>query len=321
VTDSLPRARGQEGAISARFIVDANEARMRLDQYITSKIKRLSRSRVQRFIQRGDVEWNGTQGSPSTRVSAGDVVVLWKIPPPEPPAGGWPVELCRGYDWVALDKPGDLTVHPTARYYHQTVTSWMTRQEEGFEDARLVHRLDRETSGVLLIALGLPADRRLGIAFERKNMRKEYLAIVEGVAPKEVLCDGAIGDVDPPGIIRLKQGVVAAGASAETLVRLERRLPGGRSLVRCFPKTGRMHQIRVHLSHLGHPIVGDKIYGTAADQAYDDFCNRSLSGDVVDVFGAPRQMLHAAVLEFPDPEAGRRRVEATLPKDFFTFLG
>ena len=80
---------------------------------------------------------------------------------------------------MALDKPGNLTVHPTARYFHQTVTAWMERQPEGFDDARLVHRLDRETSGVLLVRLG--STPTVGsVAFERKRVRKEYLAIVEG---------------------------------------------------------------------------------------------------------------------------------------------
>jgi 23S rRNA pseudouridine1911/1915/1917 synthase len=319
--ESEPQAMGKEGAVSVRFRVDANEARMRLDQFLTVRIKRLSRSRVQRFICRGDVVLNGASVSPSQRVSADDEVVLWKLPPPEPPAGGWPSEICRGLDWVALNKPGDLTVHPTARYFHQTVTAWMDLQEQGFEDARLAHRLDRETSGVLLVALGLAADRRLGIAFERKQVRKEYLAVVEGHAPKRMLCEGAIGNLPKPGIIRLKQGVVDDGAAALTEVHLERHLQANRSLVRCFPQTGRMHQLRVHLSHLGHPIVGDKIYGSAPDPAYDEFCEQGPSPELNALFGAKRQMLHAVVLEFPDPQTGRCRIEAPIPDDFLAFLG
>ncbi|MDE0881318.1 MAG: RluA family pseudouridine synthase [Myxococcota bacterium] len=320
MTDEQPQAKGRADAIAAQFIVDGNEARMRLDQYLSTKIKRLSRNRVHRFILRGDVECNGKPVSPSQRVRPGDTVLLWRVPPPEPLAGGWPEEICRGRDWVALNKPGDLTVHPTARYFHQTVTAWMDLQDEGFDDARLVHRLDRETSGVLLIALGLPADRRLGLAFERKQMRKEYLAIVEGSAPREAICDGAIGDLPEPGIIRLKQGVIEGGAEALTRVTLVRHLPSQRSLVRCFPLSGRMHQIRVHLAHLGHPILGDKIYGSAPDEAYDRFCDDGISPDLLTLFGAPRHLLHAASLEFPDPEVGRRRVEAALPDDFLALL-
>ena len=314
-------AKGQDGAVAVRFVVDGNEARMRLDQYLSVKIRRLSRSRLQRFILRGDVELNGAVATVSQRVQAGDQVALWRVPPPEPPAGGWPTEITRGYDWVALNKPGDLTVHPTARYFHQTVTAWMNLQEQGFDDARLVHRLDRETSGVLLIALGLPADRRLGIAFERKQIHKEYLAIVEGHAPDDVICDGPIGDDPNSRIIRLKQAVVPGGAQAKTRVVLERHLSRNRSLVRCFPETGRMHQLRVHLSHLGHPIIGDKIYGSADDEAYDLFCDHGLTPELARIFGATRQLLHAAVLEFPDPDVGRKRVEASLPDDFLSFLG
>jgi 23S rRNA pseudouridine1911/1915/1917 synthase len=314
-------AKGQPGAIAVRFVVDGNESRMRLDQFLSGKIRRLSRSRLQRFILRGDVELNGTETTPSQRLHAGDQIALWRIPPPEPPAGGWPTEITRGHDWVALNKPGDLTVHPTARYFHQTVTAWMEQQERGFDDARLVHRLDRETSGVLLIALGLPADRRLGIAFERKQIRKEYLAVVEGHAPDEVICDGPIGNDPNSEVIRLKQAVVEGGAQALTRVVLERHLTRNRSLVRCFPETGRMHQLRVHLSHLGHPIIGDKIYGSADDQAYDVFCEHGLTPELAQAFGANRQLLHAAVLEFPDPQAGSVRVEASLPEDFLSLLG
>ena len=310
----------QDGAVAVRFIVDSHEARMRLDRYLCSKIKRLSRNRVQRTIGRGDVEINGTAAVASQRLCVGDHVALWRVPPPEPLADGWPIELCRGADWVALNKPGNLTVHPTARYFHQTVTAWMERQDTGFDDARLVHRLDRETSGVLLVALGLAADRRLGIAFERKRVLKEYLAIVEGLAPSELECNGPIGHDPTSRIIRVKQAVVDYGVTARTRVVLERHLSSGRSLVRCFPETGRMHQIRVHLSHLGHPIVGDKIYGLAPDEAYDQFCESGRSDELSKVFGADRQLLHAAALEFPEAPDGHRRVEAALPEDFRSHL-
>ena len=310
-----------EGAVAVRFVVDSHEARMRLDRYLCSKIKRLSRNRVQRTIGRGDVEVNGSVAVASHRLYVGDRVALWRVPPPEPLADGWPIEICRGVDWVALNKPGNLTVHPTARYFHQTVTAWMERQKKGFDDARLVHRLDRETSGVLLVALGLAADRRLGIAFEQKRVRKEYLAVVEGHAPSEVECDGPIGYDPTSSIIRVKQAVVRDGASARTRVVLERHLRSGRSLVRCFPETGRMHQIRVHLSHLGHPIVGDKIYGVAPDEAYDEFCESGGSDNLSKVFGADRQLLHAAALEFPQAPDGHHRVEAALPADFLSYLG
>jgi 23S rRNA pseudouridine1911/1915/1917 synthase len=82
-----------------------------------------------------------------------------------------------------------------------------------------------------------------------------------------------------------------------------------------------MHQLRVHLSHLGHPIIGDKIYGSADDQAYDVFCENGLTPELAQAFGANRQLLHAAVLEFPDPQAGSVRVEASLPEDFLSLLG
>ena len=117
-----------------------------------------------------------------------------------------------------------------------------------------------------------------------------------------------------------REGVVAGGAEASTRVVLERHLGSGRSLVRCFPKHGRMHQIRVHLAALGHPILGDKIYGLAPDEAYDEFCEKGWSSPLLEVFGSRRQMLHAAVLTFEDPQSGERRVEAPLPDAFLAHL-
>jgi 23S rRNA pseudouridine1911/1915/1917 synthase len=293
---------------------------MRLDQFIGARIARLSRNRVQAFIGRGDVELNGVVVHRARRVRAGDEVVLWRLPPPEPLHAGWPTELCRGTDWVCLNKPGNLVVHPTARYFHHTVTAWMERQERGFDDARLVHRLDRETSGLLLIALGLAADRRYGRAFTDGRIGKEYQAIVEGHCAATMVCDGAIGACAQPGVIRVKQAVVVRGAAASTRVVLERHLDRGRSLVRCFPKHGRMHQIRVHLAALGHPILGDKIYGLAPDEAYDEFCENGLSPALLQVFETRRHMLHAAALTFEDPGRGAQRIEAPLPDDFLACL-
>jgi 23S rRNA pseudouridine1911/1915/1917 synthase len=312
----MTAARGQPGAVAARFVVDGNEARLRVDQFLCQRIERLSRTRIRSFIERGDVELRGALARANQRVHAADEVLVWRIPPPEPEPMGWPVEIARGDDWVALNKPGDLTVHPTARYHHNTVTAWLERSPERYPDARLVHRLDRETSGVLLIALGPAADRRLKKLVMARAMKKTYLAVVEGQLVAAQSCDGAIGDQVPQGIIRLKQTVCAQGQPALTRFEPVVNLPGGRSLVRCFPTTGRMHQLRVHLSHVGHPIVGDKIYGSAPDIAYDRFVEDGLNPSLERIFGGPRQLLHASELHMELNPGEPTTLRAPLPEDF-----
>jgi 23S rRNA pseudouridine1911/1915/1917 synthase len=313
-------ARGKPEAIARLFTVDGNEAGLRLDQFLCSRIQRLSRSRVQVLIRRGEVDRGDEILKVSSRVAEGDHIRLWRIPPPEPQVAGWPEELERGEDWVALSKPGDLTVHPSARYFHHTVTGWMATFPERFPDARLVHRLDRETSGVLLVALGAASDRRLGKAFAARQVKKEYLALVEGAFPHQgVDCDLSLGPAEPPGIIRIKQVHQAKGDRARTRFQMEQAIDHNLSLIRCFPETGRMHQIRAHLSLIGYPIVGDKIYGSAPDEDYDRFVSEGLSDDLVVSFGARRQLLHAAALEFPLPDGRWHRVEASLPEEFARF--
>ncbi|MBM65985.1 MAG: RNA pseudouridine synthase [Myxococcales bacterium] len=318
--ERVSSARGDPGAITRTFIVDGNEAGLRLDQFLCARIQRLSRNRVQTLIRRGEVDRGEEVMKVSSRVAEGDQIRLWRIPPPEPKVAAWPKVLARGDDWIALDKPGDLTVHPSARYFHHTVTAWMNQQPERFPDARLVHRLDRETSGILLVALGPAADRRLGQAFAKRQVEKEYLALVEGAFPAAgVDCDLALGPAVPPGVIRIKQVHRKDGDPSRTRFRLEQAIDQNLSLVRCFPETGRMHQIRAHLSLLGFPIVGDKIYGSAPDDDYDRFVAEGLSDDLIVSFGAPRQLLHAAALSFPTPEGGRQRIEAKPPEDFLCF--
>jgi 23S rRNA pseudouridine1911/1915/1917 synthase len=302
--------------VAARFVVDGNEARLRVDQFLCARIERLSRTRIRSFIERGDVEHCGVLARANQRVSAGDEVLVWRIPPPEPAPSGWPVEITRGEDWVALDKPGDLTVHPTARYHHNTVTAWLERFPERYPDARLVHRLDRETSGVLLIALGAAADRRLKKLVMERAMKKTYLAVVEGVLAAPCTCDGPIGDQVPQGVIRLKQVICPSGQTALTRFEPVTALPGGRSLVRCSPITGRMHQLRVHLSHIGHPIVADKIYGSAPDTAYDRFVEDGMNPSLQRIFGGSRQLLHAAELSMELSPGQTTRLRAPLPADF-----
>ncbi len=230
-------------------------------------------------------------------------------------------------DWIVVDKPAPLIVHPANRKPEPTLLGGL-EQLLAYEietGARLgiVNRLDRETSGVVLVAKSTAAARELGGIFERREAVKEYLAIVTGTPPTtEWRCDEPIaraGDLGPSAIW-VRQVVSAAGRACVTRFRVESHFQrAGRcySLIRCFPETGRMHQIRVHLAHCGFPIVGDKLYsgdGSGYLEWMADGWTPSLQKRLI----LPRHALHAAGLRIP---WGGEMIEweAGLPRDLVEF--
>ncbi|MEX1114381.1 MAG: pseudouridine synthase [Akkermansiaceae bacterium] len=230
-------------------------------------------------------------------------------------------------DWIVVDKPAPLIVHPANRKPEPTLLGGLEQLlaydiETG---ARLgiVNRLDRETSGVVLVAKSTVAARELGGIFERREAGKEYLAIVIGWPDlDEWQCHEPIaraGDLGPSEIW-VRQVVSPLGRACTTRFRVERRFQrGGKnfSLIRCFPETGRMHQLRVHLAHGGFPIVGDKLYSGNGSEYLEwmaDGWTPALEKRLI----LPRHALHAASLGIP---WGGKMIEweADLPKDLEEF--
>ena len=216
---------------------------------------------------------------------------------------------------VAVAKPAGLSVHANRRTIHRHLIGWL-RERIGPEVA-LAHRIDRETSGVVLSTRSTDAARALARDFARGRVHKEYLAVVVGVPDEDVTVDSPIGH-DAGSHIHVKQAANGeGGVPARTRFRRERILAGGgHSLVRAFPETGRRHQIRVHLAAIGHPIVGDKLYAHG-DAFFLNYINRGMDDAMRDRLGAERHLLHAAVLELCHPSLGTAlRLEAPLPPDF-----
>ena len=201
--------------------------------------------------------------------------------------------------------------HPTDKVLNNTVTSILTRQLG--RKVFLAHRLDRETSGALVLALDPDCARSLYEQFVGRSVRKEYLAVVRGaVSWKKKVLDAPLGPEG--GEIRVRQAV---GKGASAVTEFTRLSTDGRlSLVSAKPRTGRLHQIRAHLAHLGHPVVGDKLY-IGEGEAYMKAVRREIAPDDLTALGADRQLLHAWRLEFDHPQDGRRlRLEAPVPADF-----
>jgi 23S rRNA pseudouridine1911/1915/1917 synthase len=274
-----------EDAILRLIPVPAECAGMRLDVFLQSKFRRTSRTRAQLIIEQSAYRLDGRRMVPSDRMRGGDVIALWRDPfESDEPAPPLPV-LYQDEHLLVIDKPAPLAVHPTARYHRHTVIKRLELERPG-EFLALIHRLDRETSGVLMLARSLEAERAFKRDLERRTdaskrppaeaaleagadadeageelvFEKEYLAIVRGVPPSGPITLPL--ELDPDNSLRVKMRIAAPGTGlvAHTGVRvLETR--DGYSLVSCALHTGRQHQIRVHLSAVGCPLVGDKLYG------------------------------------------------------------
>jgi len=303
-----------ENSIILSFPVAPEFAGMRLDLFIQTRIPRLSRTRAQRIVKACGYREDGTKSRASDLVRAGETMYLVRPPFEEPEA---PRELPVVYEddcMLALNKPPGLPVHPSASYHRSTV-SYILQEKYGYEDApRIAHRLDRETSGLLLCSRTRASEPLLKGAFEDRRMHKTYLAIVRGEMAQDT------GTIDlpmarPDAGLHVLMVVRPDGLSAVTDYRVRAR-GGGHSLVELSPRTGRQHQLRVHLSALGHSIVGDKLYGPEREAPFLETIETGLTPALIERLGHDRHALHAHALTFVHPVTGRDiTLEAPLSPD------
>jgi 23S rRNA pseudouridine1911/1915/1917 synthase len=283
------------------FPVAGEFAGMRIDLFIQSRIPRLSRTRAQSIVKACGYREDGKKCRASDLVRAGETVYLVRPPFEEP---GAERELPIVYEdevIYAINKPPGLPVHPSASYHRNTV-SYILQERFGYDAApRITHRLDRETSGLLLCGKTPESERILKYAFETRKMHKTYLAIVRGELTSES------GTIDMP-MARPDTGLhvlmVARkdGMPAVTDYRVRAR-GRGHSLLELSPRTGRQHQLRVHLSELGHPIVGDKLYGPEREAPFLETIDNGgkLTAALIERLGHPRHALHAFSLTLSHP--------------------
>ena len=304
------------------IIVPENLTEERLDRALAALFPEHSRSYLARLIELGNVHVDGQAASKSSqRVEAGQLIAV-TFPPPAPStleSQDLPLRILFEDDDVAvLDKPAGLVVHPSAGHADETLVNALLFHVRNLSGVGgeirpgIVHRLDKDTSGVMVIAKHDTAHRALTSVWGTTAVRKEYLAIVYGApAATSGTIDAPIGR-DPRD--RKKMAVVNGGRAAATeyVVAEQFRYT---SLLRCTLRTGRTHQIRVHLKHLGHPIVGDPAYSGPQWRGIPD---RKIQRAVASI---ERQALHAWRITFPHPSSGATvTYEAELPEDMAAVL-
>lgn len=314
-----------------RFQVGAPSAGTRLDLFLASACSDLSRSRIQRLIKEGAVRLSGASAKRSHVVRAGDEV---EVEVPEPRTSIVQPEeiplsvLYEDEHLLAIDKPAGLVVHPAPGHASGTLVNALLHHVRDLHGIGgelrpgIVHRLDRNTSGVLLVAKTDLAHASLSHQMKRRSMRKEYLALVAGVPRvRKGEVTFAIGR-DPRDRKRMKAFRAAeeppAGArQARTLYEIEQEwFALGLTLLRCRLVTGRTHQIRVHLAASGLPVVGDPVYGRPR---YDRVREPALKKRLAEF---PRQALHAERVAFRHPASNQPiEIEAPLPEDLRNLLG
>ncbi|MCB9765894.1 MAG: RluA family pseudouridine synthase [Alphaproteobacteria bacterium] len=296
------------------LVVDPRAAGMRADVYLAARFGEWSRTAVARAIRSGEVRSATRELKPSSTLLPGEELQVFvpTIAPagPKPPC---PPLLHEDPRVLAFDKPAGLLAHPVGRAFAWGLIN-LARERFPEEPLHLAHRLDRETSGVSLVARDEDANRQLKEAFRARETAKRYLALVRGRVPwDQQRVDAPIGD-DMASPIRLKQGVRPDGLPAVTEVTVVERFEA-LTLVSCRPLTGRTHQLRVHLDALGFPILGDKIYGQPPEVFLSIYEGRPLE-DLDARLVHLRHALHAAALTIPHPDGGVLSVEAPLPADF-----
>ena len=315
-----------------RIVVDKGQVPVRIDKFMTDKLQHSSRNRIQKAADAGFVHVNDHPVKSNYKVRPEDVITLMLDRPRHEntiEAEDIPLDIVyEDNELLVIDKPAGMVVHPGAGNFHNTLinaVAWHLKDLPSFDandpEVGLVHRIDKDTSGLLVVAKTAEAKRKLGLQFFNKTTHRSYNALVWGnFVENEGRIEGNIAR-DPKD--RLRMTVFPAGSetgkSAVTHYRVLERF-GYTTLVECVLETGRTHQIRAHMKHIGHPIFGDERYGgteilrgerSSSYKAYIQNCLKLCS----------RQALHARTLGFVHPSTGQQMdFSSPMPQDMDSLL-
>ena len=276
---------------------------VRLDRFIAENCPELTRTHAQKLITEGYITVNGKEAKPSLRLDSGDKVDIIVPPTPPSPLAPEPIPLNVVYedeDLLVVDKPPGLTVHPAPGHPDHTLVNALLSRVPHLSQMGdslrpgIVHRLDKDTSGLMIVAKNQSAQMNLIEQFRTRVITKAYLALVGGhLTPEEGIIDAAIGR---DASNRKRMAVVKEGRPARTQYRVVKYM-NDYTLLEIMPETGRTHQIRVHLVAIGYPVVGDAVYGVKSSYL-------------------SRQFLHACRLGFRLPSSGEYvEFKSELPED------
>jgi 23S rRNA pseudouridine1911/1915/1917 synthase len=309
----------QDGTVHT-LTVAPSQAGLRLDRWLAESLPDLSRSRLQALIDQGALCSGGAVvGSASRKVKAHETYLL-TVPPPEP-AEPQAQEMALDIvyeddDLIVIDKPAGVVVHPAPGSPDSTLVNALLHHCAGslsgiggVKRPGIVHRIDKDTSGLLVVAKHDRAHHGLAAQFAEHSIERVYNAVVWGVPlPRHGQVEGAIGR-NPAD--RKKMAIVAGGKPALTYFRVIEVFGDYASLIECRLATGRTHQIRVHMTSIGHPLVGDQLYGKGRLKGRVPQPAKSILTDF------PRQALHARTLGFDHPISGKKVLfESKIPIDF-----
>ncbi|OGV19847.1 MAG: hypothetical protein A2X47_12290 [Lentisphaerae bacterium GWF2_38_69] len=284
---------------------------MRLDLWLSSRFNYNSRSKWQELIRNKDVLLNNKSARPSRIVAENDIVELKTNVEKEPDSNTNYTVIFEDENIIALNKPPDLPCHPSGAYFHKTL--WYLVVNDLKIKAHIVHRLDRETSGIIVMAKNPAIAKELSELFVKKQIHKTYVAAVHGSFPERHHSMGYLEHFTGSVLLKKRRFVAlnenkfksfsGNEETSETYFELikEHR---GLSLVKAIPKTGRFHQIRATLYSLGFPVVGDKYYGLD-ETIFLRFISDSMTQEDKKILILDRQALHAKTLDFTLPSTGK----------------
>jgi 23S rRNA pseudouridine1911/1915/1917 synthase len=282
-------------------------AGMRLDQALARLLPDFSRSRLSLWVRRNQVSLDGEPALPRHKVWGGEKISV--LPEPDPRQTAFraqdiPISIVyEDETLLVVDKPAGLVVHPGSGNWQGTLLNALLQHAPALQHlprAGIVHRLDKETSGLLVVAKTLSAQTALVRQLQARSVTREYCAVVHGIVARDGKVDAPIGRHP---VQRTRMAVIARGKPAVTHYHVVERFAAA-TLLRCRLETGRTHQIRVHLHSIGHPLVGDPAYG------------KKSGGAIAQALRFPRQALHAEKLALLHPQSGKPMTwHAGLPQD------